>query len=150
MWTLAGMAKAFSYIRFSTPEQARGDSLRRQLEAAKDWCAQRGLVLDDTLRDLGRSAYKGGHAQFGALRDFLALVESGEVERGSYLIVESLDRLSREAVLDALPRLLDLIAAGITVVTRADAPTKNRRRRGCASVRPGPRSVAWPPRPGKR
>lgn len=114
------MAKAFSYIRFSTPEQARGDSLRRQLQAAKEWCAQRGLVLDDTLRDLGRSAYKGSHAQFGALRDFLALVESGEVERGSYLIVESLDRLSREAVLDALPRLLDLIAAGITVVTLAD------------------------------
>jgi DNA invertase Pin-like site-specific DNA recombinase len=114
------MAKAFSYIRFSTPEQARGDSLRRQLEAAKDWCAQRGLILDDKLRDLGRSAYKGSHAQFGALRDFLALVEAGEIERGSFLIVESLDRLSREAVLDALPRLLDLIAAGITVVTLAD------------------------------
>jgi DNA invertase Pin-like site-specific DNA recombinase len=114
------MAKAFSYIRFSTPEQARGDSLRRQLQAAQDWCAQRGLVLDDTLRDLGRSAYKGGHAQFGALRDFLALVEKGEIERGSFLIVESLDRLSREAVLVALPRLLDLIAAGITVVTLSD------------------------------
>lgn len=114
------MAKAFSYIRFSTPEQARGDSLRRQLQAAQEWCQHRGLVLDDTLRDLGRSAYKGSHAQFGALRDFLALVEKGEIERGSFLIVESLDRLSREAVLDALPRLLDLIAAGITVVTLAD------------------------------
>jgi len=114
------MAKAFSYIRFSTPEQARGDSLRRQLQAAQEWCGQRGLVLDDTLRDLGRSAYKGSHAQFGALRSFLNLVEQGDIEPGSFLIVESLDRLSREAVLDALPRLLDLIAAGITVVTLAD------------------------------
>lgn len=114
------MTKAFSYIRFSTPDQARGDSLRRQLEAARAWCADRGLELDDTLRDLGRSAYDGGHAQFGALRSFLDLVQRGDIERGSYLIVESLDRLSREAVLDALPRLLDLIGAGITVVTLAD------------------------------
>ena len=114
------MAKAFSYIRFSTPDQARGDSLRRQLQAAQDWCEQRGLVLDDTLRDLGRSAYKGGHAQFGALRSFLDLVEQGEIERGSFLIVESLDRLSREAVLDAAARLFDLIRAGIVVVTLSD------------------------------
>lgn len=114
------MPKAFSYIRFSSPEQARGDSLRRQLQAAQEWCAKRGLELDDTLRDLGRSAYRGGHVQFGALRSFLDLVEAGEIEKGSVLIVESLDRLSREAVLDALPRLLDLIAAGIAIVTLAD------------------------------
>ncbi len=114
------MPKAFSYIRFSTPEQARGDSLRRQLQAAQDWCQARGLVLDDTLRDLGRSAYRGGNAQFGALRDFLGLVENGEIERGSYLIVESLDRLSREAVLNAAARLFDLIRAGIVVVTLSD------------------------------
>ncbi len=114
------MAKAFSYIRFSTPEQARGDSLRRQLQDTQAWAKANGHVLDDSLRDLGKSAYKGKHATFGALRRFLDLVESGEVERGSYLVMESLDRLSREAVLDALPRLLDLIAAGVTVVTLQD------------------------------
>ena len=114
------MVKAFSYIRFSTPEQSRGDSLRRQLESARAWCAERGLELDDTLRDLGRSAYRGSHAQFGALRAFLKLVEEKEIERGSYLVVESLDRLSREAVLDAAARLFDLIRAGIIVVTLSD------------------------------
>lgn len=114
------MVKAFSYIRFSTPEQSRGDSLRRQLDSARSWCAERGLELDETLRDLGRSAYRGSHAQFGALRAFLQLVQNGEVERGSYLIVESLDRLSREAVLDAAARLFDLIRAGIIVVTLSD------------------------------
>lgn len=114
------MKKAFSYIRFSTPEQLKGDSLRRQLDDAHDWCDERGVELDDSLRDLGKSAYRGSHAKFGALRRFLDLVEDGTVPRGSFLIVESLDRLSREAVLDALPRLLDLIAAGITVVTLID------------------------------
>ncbi|HCO55170.1 MAG TPA: recombinase family protein [Pelagibacterium sp.] len=114
------MTKAYSYIRFSSPEQAKGDSLRRQLEAARRWCVERGLELDDTLRDLGRSAFKGRHAQFGALRAFLDLVEQGEVPQGSYLVVESLDRLSREAVLDAAARLFDLIRAGVTVVTLSD------------------------------
>lgn len=114
------MPKAYSYVRFSTPEQARGDSLRRQLSKAHEWCEKRGLGLDDSLRDLGVSAFKGTHSAIGALRSFLDRVESGEVERGSYLIVESLDRLSREAVLDAAARLFDLIRAGITVVTLTD------------------------------
>lgn len=114
------MAKAFSYIRFSTPEQAKGDSLRRQLAAARAWCEQQGLELDDSLRDLGVSAYKGANRDIGALRSFLTLVESGDVPRGSFLVVESLDRLSREAVLDAAARLFDLIRAGVTVVTLSD------------------------------
>ncbi|WP_156382037.1 MULTISPECIES: recombinase family protein [unclassified Aureimonas] len=114
------MPKAFSYIRFSTPDQARGDSLRRQLTAARAWCEARGLDLDDSLRDLGISAYKGAHRDIGALRSFLSLVEAGKVPRGSYLVVESLDRLSREAVLDAAARLFDLIRAGVIVVTLSD------------------------------
>lgn len=114
------MTKAYSYIRFSSPEQSRGDSLRRQTEGAERWCAERGITLDHSLRDLGVSAYRGANRMEGALRSFLDLVERGEVEEGSYLIVESLDRLSREAVIDAAPRFLDLIRAGITIVTLSD------------------------------
>jgi len=121
------MAKAFSYIRFSTPEQSRGDSLRRQLEGARQYCGEHGLELDDSLRDLGRSAYRGVTSKKNsALGRFLQLVEDGEVPRGSYLIVESLDRLSREEVIDAAMRLLALINAGITVVTLSDRQTYSR------------------------
>src|SRR5690606_26294712 len=111
---------AYSYIRFSSPEQARGDSLRRQTAKAEEWCAKRGIVLDDTLRDLGVSAFRGANRDIGALRSFLDEVKRGKVVRGSFLIVESLDRLSREAVLDAAARLFDLILAGVTVVTLSD------------------------------
>ena len=114
------MKKVYSYIRFSTPEQAKGDSLRRQLDNARKWCAERGLILDETLRDLGVSAYTGTNRTTGALRSFLDLVESGKIPKGSILIVESLDRLSREAVLDAAGRLFDLIRNGITIVTLVD------------------------------
>lgn len=115
------MPSVYSYIRFSTPEQARGDSLRRQLADAEEWCAQRGLALDQTLRDLGVSAYKGSNAEVGSgLGNFLELVKAGKVEQGSILIVESLDRLSRENVLVALPRFLDVLNAGIRIVTLTD------------------------------
>ncbi len=114
------MALAYSYIRFSRPEQMRGDSLRRQLEKARSWAAERGLVLDDSLRDLGVSAFRGKQRFEGALARFLELVNGGKVPRGSYLIVESLDRVSREKVREIQPFFLHLINAGITIVTLAD------------------------------
>lgn len=114
------MTKAYSYIRFSTPEQAQGDSLRRQTTKAEAWAHERGLVLDDSLRDLGISAYHGANRTAGALRSFLQMVEEGKIERGSYLIVESLDRLSRETVIDAATQLFALIQAGVVVVTLSD------------------------------
>lgn len=114
------MAKAYSYIRFSTPEQARGDSLRRQSAAADEWCKLRNIQLDDTLRDMGVSAFRGVNRNEGALRRFLELVQNGRIERGSYLIVESLDRISRDVVDEAAFQLLALIRAGIIVVTLSD------------------------------
>jgi hypothetical protein len=33
---------AFSYLRFSRPEQAKGDSVRRQAEAADAWASGTG------------------------------------------------------------------------------------------------------------
>ncbi|MDP9559932.1 UNVERIFIED_ORG: DNA invertase Pin-like site-specific DNA recombinase [Rhizobium nepotum] len=114
------MTKAYSYIRFSTPEQAQGDSLRRQTAKAEAWAKERGITLDNSLRDLGVSAYHGANRTTGALKSFLDMVEDGRIQRGSYLIVESLDRISREAVMDATSRLFDLIRAGIIVVTLSD------------------------------
>lgn len=119
------MAKAYSYIRFSSPEQARGDSYRRQREAAESYCAENGLEFVDSrdylFFDRGVSAYSGKHVDdAGELARFLNYVKEGEVERGSYLIVESLDRLSREAIKDALPRFLDLLNSGINIYTSID------------------------------
>lgn len=114
--------KAYSYIRFSTPEQEKGDSLRRQVEQSEAYCQAHGLTLDDSLRltDRGLSAFHGIHRIKGALGEFHRLVEQGEVEPGSVLLVESLDRLSREQVMDALTQFSVLINAGIKVVTLAD------------------------------
>lgn len=113
---------AYSYLRFSTPEQAGGDSHRRQLDLARAYAARHGLVLDAGLsfRDLGMSAFHGRNVREGALRAFLDAVELGLVPRGSHLLVESLDRLSRDRVLFAQSLFLRIIEAGITIVTLID------------------------------
>lgn len=69
------------------------------------------------LLDQGLSGYTGENQQKGALGVFIRAVESGIVPSGSVLIVESLDRLSRETLLAQMTLLGTLINAGITIVT---------------------------------
>ncbi|WMJ01204.1 recombinase family protein [Pseudomonas chlororaphis subsp. aurantiaca] len=119
------MGKVFSYIRFSSAKQSAGDSYARQVKAAKAFCDENGLELaaprEYLFFDAGRSAFKGKHLDdTGELARFLSFVEDGTIPAGSYLVVESLDRLSREKVRDTLPRFLDLLAKGINVYTSVD------------------------------
>src|SRR6266542_4708574 len=110
---------AISYVRFSTPEQRRGDSLRRQTQDTDHWCKANGIPLDGNLSccDAGRSAYRGRHREDkAALGRFLELVKEGKVPRGSYLVIENLDRLSREDERTALRLWLDILDAGVNIV----------------------------------
>ena len=49
------MPTAYSYVRFSTPEQIKCDSIRRQVELSQNYAEAHGLTLDDSLQltDLG-------------------------------------------------------------------------------------------------
>jgi DNA invertase Pin-like site-specific DNA recombinase len=120
--------KAYSYIRFSTPEQAKGDSMRRQTAAAERYAAKHGLLLDFDLsfRDLGKSAYRGGNLQRGGLGEFLRAVEDGLVEPGSYLLLESLDRFSRENIGEAYHNFYGLLRRDIVMVTLSDERVHSR------------------------
>ncbi len=116
------MPIAYSYQRFSSEAQSQGDSLRRQAAMANRYIQdhpEHGLILDTTLNmvDAGLSAYKGTHLSKGALGVFMAAVQSGAIPPGSWLLLESLDRFSRQSVNIAASALLDLINDGITVVT---------------------------------
>jgi DNA invertase Pin-like site-specific DNA recombinase len=118
-------AKAYSYIRFSSPEQAKGDSYRRQRQMAVEYCEKHGLELatakEYTFFDAGKSAQKAEHlAEGGQLKRFLECVKDGSIAKGSYLLVENLDRLSRQAVDVALMALLALLQSEIIVVTLSD------------------------------
>lgn len=115
------MQKAYSYIRFSSSRQADGDSIRRQTELARVYAEKHQLDLKDTsITDFGVSAFRGSNSTEGALGAFLRLVDEGKIDSDCYLLVESFDRLSRQAVEDALSLLLQVVNRGITLVTLAD------------------------------
>src|SRR5262249_59367400 len=80
-----------------------------------------GLRPDTPLKpDLGKSAFTGEHRKNPdrhALATFLKMVEAGKVRRGSYLIVENLDRLTREHVRAAVTLFLSILEQGVSIVT---------------------------------
>lgn len=114
--------RAFSYLRMSTDIQLKGDSRRRQLEKSRAYAKENGLELaeGDELEDIGISAFKGANVKGGALGRFLAAVGTDSVPKGSYLLVESLDRISRQKIDQGLALFLQIINAGINLVTLMD------------------------------
>ncbi|HEX7853913.1 MAG TPA: recombinase family protein [Sphingobium sp.] len=114
------MTKAYSYIRMSTLEQLKGDSARRQQKETQEYVAANGLELVDIYHDRGVSAFTGKNAEFGELKRFLEAAESGEIDQGSYLIVESLDRISRSNLMAAMAVLEQIVRCGVNIVTLID------------------------------
>jgi DNA invertase Pin-like site-specific DNA recombinase len=114
--------RAYSYIRFSTPEQAKGHSLQRQTDAAQAWAAANKVTLDDelTFRDRGVSGFTGANLETGELGVFVERVKDGTIPRGSWLLVENLDRISRQAARKAVRAIEEIVEAGITVVDLSD------------------------------
>lgn len=122
------MPKAYSYLRFSSPEQGKGDSFRRQIEMARNYAALNKLELDENLQfhDYGVSAYHSRNSKIGALKKFLINIESGIIDQGSYLLIESIDRITRDEILAALDIFLKIIKSGITLVTLVDEKIYNK------------------------
>src|SRR5690242_19399033 len=114
------METAYSYIRWSDVRQSDGDSHKRQVTLREGWLAAHPTVQLDTslkLVDKGVGAFRGLHrSDKNCLGQFVKQVEAGRVKSGSFLLVENLDRLSREEVHDALELLLKLVRLGVVVV----------------------------------
>ncbi|EGT2568500.1 recombinase family protein [Escherichia coli] len=121
------MKKAIAYMRFSSPGQMSGDSLNRQRRLITEWLKVNSDYYLDTVtyEDLGLSAFNGKHAQSGAFSEFLDAIEHGYILPGTTLLVESLDRLSREKVGEAIERLKLILNHGIDVITLCDNTVYN-------------------------
>ena len=116
------MPIAYSYKRFSSDAQEGNDSIRRQTAAAQRFVEEHpeySLVLDTTLTlvDAGISAYTGRNIKSGALGIFIDAVKDKVIPEGSWLLLESFDRFTRQKVNIAANELLNLINHGIVVVT---------------------------------
>lgn len=115
------MQNHFLYIRFSHDKQAEGTSYERQLGNARSFCPTLIEDKEHIYFDSGKSAFHGKQLESGGeLRRFYDDVKSGKVPRGSVLLVEDLDRLSRDGMWKASDKLRELTENGIGVRTLRD------------------------------
>ena len=123
------MPKAYLYIRYSTAEQAQGDSEDRQVRLASAFVKSRPdldleLVSDPIFLDAGVSSFMGDNlTPDKALGKFMRAVDRGEIAGGSALLVESLDRLTRQEILRAQSVFLDILNRNIKIITTSPAET---------------------------
>ena len=113
---------AYLYIRYSTDEQGSGDSARRQLALGTEYAAKNGLLLpkEHILEDFGISAFRGANIKTGKLGQFMKMLAGGEIKPGTRLLVEDIDRLSRQTPVDAVFQFYDLLQKGVKIVTLRD------------------------------
>lgn len=112
--------KAVSYLRMSTKKQLNGHSLKRQNETIDQYVKENNLELIETLEDIGLSGFSGANIKKGVLGEFIERINNEEVDKDIVLIVENLDRLSRQAPTRAFSQLVEIIEYGIEIHTLQD------------------------------
>jgi DNA invertase Pin-like site-specific DNA recombinase len=123
-----GVKVAYSYRRFSSRQQSTGTSLARQKDIAWEVATAKDWRLVDLPPDKGVSGWKitdldgqqAANFHKGNLGAFLKRVQGGDIAQGSVLIVERLDRFSRNYVDLVLNAFLDLMHAGIELYSCVD------------------------------
>lgn len=105
-----------SYARFSHRKQAAGSTIERQEELLARFLQENpDITLHEQFSDKGVSGFRGKHAKDGALSRLLEAIKVGRLPTPLVLIIESVDRLSREPMMDAWDRFNTLLKAGVTV-----------------------------------
>lgn len=91
--------------------------MERQLAVTKDFCKRHQLFLDETktIKDLGLSGFKGKNAAIGNLKIFIDAVIAHKIPVGTTLVVEALDRLTRDSVLEANHLLTTILTNGVDI-----------------------------------
>lgn len=114
------------YARFSSLEQGKGTSLERQFELTRRFAEQNGWDVseDRLIADEAASAFHGANRQEGkGLWDFEQKAEQGYFRNGHVLVVEHLDRISRQGFNEVWAFINRLTAVGVTVATATGSGT---------------------------
>jgi len=115
------MAKAHSYIRFSSTKQERGTSLKRQQDMINSWLIKNPDIELSNLsfKDLGLSGYHGNHLKhdFGRLLD---AIEADKIKAGDYILVEAIDRIGRLETTVGAEMILRICNRGVKIITLED------------------------------
>src|SRR5579863_4299176 len=106
-----GNMKTILYLRYSTAEQADGQSEQRQTQNANRWCKEHGGQLVKIYKDLGISGGKSSDGRKG----LKTLLDDLKLTVPKYLLIEDVDRLSRQLPLDSLNLISKILDSGITI-----------------------------------
>ncbi len=108
---------AYSYTRISTSIQIKGHGLKRQKGDVEKYCKANGLSLaPDHMQDIG-SGYHGKNLTNGALGVFIEKLQAGDIPTPCALVIEALDRLSRQKPMRSMRLLWDIVESGVDVHT---------------------------------
>lgn len=110
----------YSYIRWSSKSQELGSSRERQEAYALEVATNFELQMATDMVDPGVSGFKGKNTESGPLADFVDAVKAGAIPANSWLLVENLDRITRQDLPTALTYFIDLLRLGLTVFTAMD------------------------------
>ena len=108
--------KAILYSRWSSLEQSNTTSAPRQIQLTEDFASRNGWIVEERLTDEGRSAWTGDNIKSGALGKLIERLEQ-EGGDGLVLVVEKLDRLSRQPPLAMIAWVQRACATGLTIAT---------------------------------
>lgn len=117
------MPNAYAYIRFSTLEQAEGDSVDRQTKPLETFTSTTGIEIKEVVIDPGVSSFRGKNVNKGRFKEILDRINDGRISPGDYLVVESIDRITRQRVLDGVELIQGILKKGIFIYTTGDRIT---------------------------
>lgn len=106
---------AHLYQRVSSAAQMSGSGLDRQLEGTQKYVEANRLEIVTRYSDRGVSAFRGKNRRDGELAVILRHIETGVIRPGEHLVIESIDRLSRQPPLEALETLKAILSRGVIV-----------------------------------
>ena len=111
---------AIIYARFSTSEQSKGYSLRRQQELGLAFATEQEWSVEKNITDEGRSAFHGTNRLEGSALHQFELEARNGLHKGKVLVVENIDRLSRQGAKAAAQLIWGLNENGVDVATYHD------------------------------
>jgi DNA invertase Pin-like site-specific DNA recombinase len=107
---------AVSYFRFSSPEQAKGESENRQTEMYRDFCVRHNLTPGpEVYADRGKSGYKDEHRKKGRLGVLIAAAKGGAFDPGTVIVIEAWDRLGRLRPDKQTALVAELLQTGVAI-----------------------------------
>jgi site-specific DNA recombinase len=109
------MKKAFAYLRVSGKGQVKGDGFPRQLQAIKNYAAERDLKVVQVFREEGVAGNKESMDRPAWAAMMTALLGNGV----KTIIIEKLDRLARDLMIQELT-VADLAKNGIALLSVAE------------------------------